>query len=149
MRAVIQRAAEGEVRVEGSTAGKIRKGLVIFLGVEKGDNQNDIEYLSGKITRLRVFEDNSGRMNLNISDSEGEILVISQFTLLADCRKGNRPSFENAAPPDEARSLYLKFIEKLKDHDIKVSSGEFGKHMDVYLVNSGPVTIILDSKKRF
>lgn len=145
---VIQRSKKAEVRINGSVKGRIGKGLVVFLGVEKGDDEKDINYLTGKITRLRIFEDDQGKMNLNVLDSDGEILVVSQFTLLADCRKGNRPSFDKAAPPREARSLYLKFIEKLEEYGVSISSGEFGEYMDVDLVNSGPVTIIMDSKKQ-
>ncbi len=149
MRAVIQRVKEARVEVEGETVGKIGEGILLLLGVRKGDNEDDVEYLSEKALGLRIFEDSAGKMNLSIVDVKGEILVISQFTLYGDCRKGRRPSFDEAAPPDLAESLYGLFVQKVKEKGIKIETGKFRALMDVHLINSGPVTILLDSKKTF
>lgn len=149
MRAVIQRVKSAEVKVQKEVKGKIDTGLVVLLGVEDGDSVSDAEYLSAKILKLRIFEDEKGKMNLNVDNVNGAILVVSQFTLLGDCRKGNRPSFDSAAPPVTASRLYSEFVAMLKKSGLRISEGVFGKYMDVYIYNTGPVTILMDSKKRF
>lgn len=147
MRALIQRASEAKVVIEGNTFGQIGKGMLIFLGIEKGDTLVDLEYLIKKISHLRIFEDDHKKMNLTVLNINGEVLVVSQFTLSADCRKGNRPSFDNAEEPSRAEEMYMKFIEGLKKNGLRVATGNFGAMMQVHLVNDGPVTIMLDSKK--
>ncbi|MBZ4688026.1 MAG: D-aminoacyl-tRNA deacylase [Clostridia bacterium] len=150
MRAVVQRVTSGKVAVQGKTVGSIGTGLVVLLGVAPGDEEKDLKYIMDKVVNLRIFEDEDGKMNLSIKDISGEILVISQFTLYGDCRKGRRPSFSNAAAPEKANELYLKFISDLRDeHNLKVETGVFGEFMDVSIVNSGPVTMLLDSSKLF
>lgn len=149
MRAVIQRVTDADVSVGNKITGAIAKGYVVLLGVEDGDTEADADYLSEKITGLRVFEDNEEKMNLSIMDVEGEILSISQFTLLADARKGRRPSFVKAARPEEANKLYLYLNEKLREKGIKVEEGIFRAEMLVRINNDGPVTILLDSRKLF
>lgn len=147
MKAVIQRVAYSSVSVDGAEIGKTDKGFMILLGVEQGDSRADADKLVKKIPVLRIFEDENGKMNLSCLDIGGEILVISQFTLCADCSHGRRPSFTNSAPPDEANELYLYFVDELKKSGVKkVDTGEFGADMKVSLLNDGPVTIILDSK---
>lgn len=147
MKAVIQRVAYSSVSVDGAEIGKTDKGFMILLGVEQGDSRADANKLVKKIPVLRIFEDENGKMNLSCLDIGGEILVISQFTLCADCSHGRRPSFTNSAPPDEANELYLYFVDELKKSGVKkVDTGEFGADMKVSLLNDGPVTIILDSK---
>lgn len=146
MKAVVQRVLRSSVTVEGETIGKVEKGYMVLLGVTQGDTEECAETLAKKISALRVFEDDNGKMNLSVLDTGGEILVISQFTLCADCRKGNRPSFSKSAPPEEAEKLYKYFIECLKQNGIiKVEHGSFGADMRVELINDGPVTIILDT----
>ena len=149
MRAVIQRVTEADVTVLGKITGSISKGFVVLVGVEEGDSINDCKYISEKISGLRVFEDSEGKMNLSITDIGGEILAISQFTLLGDVRKGKRPSFIKAAKPEEAKILYDTVIDMLKANNIKVEEGIFQAQMNVRIHNDGPVTIIIDSKKTF
>lgn len=148
MNAVIQRVANAAVEVDGKTVGKCGKGFMILLGVMQGDGEENADKLVKKTVNLRIFEDENGKMNLSCLDIGGEILVVSQFTLCADCSHGRRPSFTASAPPDEANSLYEYFVEQLKNSGVKsVETGEFGADMQVELVNDGPVTIILDSKE--
>ncbi len=147
MRAVIQRVKEAEVRVDDSVTGKIDNGLLVFLGVAEDDTDKDLNYLIDKSVNLRIFEDNQGKMNLSLKDIEGEMLVISQFTIMGDARKGRRPSFTGAGNPVKAEAYYNKFIEQIKSTDIKVESGVFAADMDIELINDGPVTILLDSTK--
>jgi len=149
MRVVIQRVSSASVSVSGRDLSSIGRGLLVFVGVESSDNQNDVEWLCNKIYQLRIFNDSKGVMNINIMEAGGEIMVISQFTLHAKTKKGNRPSYIMAAPPDIAIPLYELFIRTLSELTGKViATGEFGAMMDVKLVNDGPVTIIIDSKSR-
>ncbi|MFO8069925.1 MAG: D-aminoacyl-tRNA deacylase [Alkalibacterium sp.] len=148
MRAVIQRAKEANVRVENETVGEINHGLVVFIGVEDDDGEEDINYLARKISNLRIFEDEDDKMNLSVKDVNGDILSISQFTLHADTKKGNRPSFVAAAKPEYADKLYNQFNELLSKQGIRVETGKFGKHMEIDFINDGPVTILLDSKNK-
>ena len=146
MRAVIQRVSRSNVVVEGKTVGSIEKGLTVLLGVGREDTLRDAEVLADKIANLRIFEDDNGKMNLSVLDVQGELLVISQFTLYADTRKGNRPSFTDAAPPDEADRLYQEFIRHIREkYPIKVETGVFQADMKLEIHNDGPVTIQLDS----
>lgn len=149
MRAVVQRVSEGEVEVDGDIVGKVGNGFVVLVGVGKDDTEKDVEYLIEKVLGLRIFEDDFGRMNLSITDVGGEILAVSQFTLYGDCRKGRRPSYDGAAPPDVAERLYGLFVEEMRKRGVKVETGRFRAIMDLHLINSGPVTILLDSKKTF
>ena len=149
MRAVIQRVSHASVTVESKIVGTIGQGLLILLGVEKRDSEEDLKYLYEKIINLRIFEDGQGKMNLSVKDVNGELLIVSQFTLYADCRKGRRPSFEMAASPEEARYYYERFVEIAKNDGFKTENGKFQAHMSVMLNNEGPVTIMLDSKKTF
>ncbi|MDD6191227.1 MAG: D-aminoacyl-tRNA deacylase [Firmicutes bacterium] len=149
MRAVVQRVTKSSVTVDGKITGKIGKGLMILIGVEKGDTDKDAEYIAKKIFGLRVFDDSEGVMNLNIQDAGGDILAVSQFTLLGDVRKGNRPSYFSAAAPDEANNLYRKVIDLLKEKGIHVEEGVFQAEMSVEIINDGPVTILLESNKLF
>jgi len=149
MRAVLQRVTEASVVVDGKTVGAIGQGLMILLGVEQGDNETDAEYLAEKCARLRIFEDREGKMNLSVEDIGGELLVVSQFTLLADCRKGRRPGFSRAALPDAACALYRQFVERLRGRGLTVATGIFQAEMKVHLINDGPVTLLIDSRKGF
>lgn len=149
MRAVVQRVKEASVEVENKIVGEIEKGLLVLLGVGVGDTKEDLEYTVNKILGLRIFEDENGKMNLSLKDVKGEILVISQFTLYGDVRKGRRPSFTDSADPKIADEMYKEFITKCKEEGISVESGEFGADMNVALINQGPVTIMIDSNKTF
>jgi len=148
MIAVLQRARDAEVTIDDRRSGAIDHGLVILLGVFDDDAEEDVEYLAEKSANLRIFNDADDKMNLSVKDVGGSVLVVSQFTLCADTRKGRRPSYIHAAPPDQADRLYQYFIEQLRSHDLPVASGEFGAMMDVRFTNAGPVTIILDSHDR-
>jgi D-tyrosyl-tRNA(Tyr) deacylase len=147
MRAVVQRVKSAEVYVEGRLSGKIGNGLLVFIGVGKGDREEDLTYMISKLPELRIFEDASGKFNLSLKEIGGEVMVVSQFTLYGDCRRGRRPSFTEAEEPTAARHLYEQFISKLREQDISVQTGEFQAKMDVHLINDGPVTLLLDSKK--
>ena len=147
MRVVVQRVKESKVEVKGETVGAIGPGLLILLGVGKDDSDKDCHYLANKIAHLRIFSDTKGAMNLSLMDIGGAALVVSQFTLWGDCRKGRRPSFVGAAPPERARELYEHFIGLLREKGIHVATGRFQEMMDVYLLNDGPVTLMLDSEK--
>ncbi len=146
MRALIQRVKESYVKVDGEVVGKIGKGLNVLLGVGKGDTEDDAKLLANKLLNLRIFEDESGKFNLSLLDVGGEVLVVSQFTLYASVRKGRRPSFEEAERPERAKDLYMHFVDLLRKEGVKVETGIFGAHMEVYILNDGPVTILLDSK---
>lgn len=148
MRAVIQRAAEGRVLVGAEVVGAIGPGLVVLLGVARGDGEEEADWVAGKIARLRIFEDGDGKMNLSVADVGGEVLLVSQFTLLADCRKGRRPSFVDAAEPSEGERLYEAVAGALTSEGLTVRTGRFGARMSVLIENDGPVTIVLDSPVR-
>lgn len=149
MRAVVQRVSRAQVCVDGEVVGKIGAGLLVLLGVAKGDTQADAEYLAAKIAGLRIFADESGKMNLSVADSGGSILAVSQFTLHGDVRKGQRPSFDQAAPSQIANELYEYFVKKICEAGIPCETGRFQAMMQVGLVNDGPVTILLDSSRAF
>lgn len=149
MRAIIQRVSSANVTVAGETVAAIEKGLLAFLGVARGDGEQDARYLADKTAALRIFEDSEGKMNLSVLDVGGMVLVVSQFTLYADCRKGRRPSFTDAADPETARVLYARVIELLRDRHVETAEGVFQASMQVELVNDGPVTILLDSRRNF
>ena len=149
MRAVIQRVKSASVTVEGTVVSEIRVGLLVFLGVAQEDTPADVEYMASKIANLRIFEDDEGRMNLSILDIGGEALVVSQFTLYGDCRKGRRPSFIHAARPEKADPLYQAFMDEISRLGVPVKAGIFQAMMDVELINDGPVTMMLDSNKLF
>ncbi|HVP69475.1 MAG TPA: D-aminoacyl-tRNA deacylase [Anaeromyxobacteraceae bacterium] len=146
MRAVIQRVTRGAVRVDGRATGEVGLGLVVLLGVAAGDTAEDARWMADKVAQLRIFEDDAGKMNRSVSDVGGGLLVVSQFTLLGHARKGNRPSFVGAAPPEEANALYEAVCAALGARGLPVSKGVFRAHMEVELVNDGPVTILLDSR---
>ena len=149
MRAVVQRVSRASVTVGDEVVGRIQRGFVVLLGVAEDDTQNDVIYMAQKIIGLRVFEDGPGKMNLSLADVGGRVLVVSQFTLLGDCRKGRRPSFIAAARPELANELYQSFVAEVRGQGIEVETGRFQEHMDVELVNDGPVTLLLDSRKVF
>jgi len=146
MRACIQRVSRARVTVAGEVCGEIGRGFLVLLGVAQGDAEEDARFLAGKIAGLRVFEDEGGKMNLALADVGGAMLVVSQFTLLGDCRRGRRPSFTAAAPPEEAQRLYRVFVDAVAAQGIEVSTGRFREHMGVELVNDGPVTLIVESR---
>ena len=143
MKLVIQRVDSANVTIENNLHSSIKKGLLVLFGVEKDDSEDMLEYFAQKLLKLRIFEDEQGKMNKSVLDIEGEILVVSQFTLCADCKKGTRPSFDNAKEPKAAKEYYEKFVEILKKSGINIKTGVFGAHMQVGLINNGPVTIIL------
>jgi D-tyrosyl-tRNA(Tyr) deacylase len=147
MKAVVQRVSRAAVRVAGEEVGRVGQGFLVLLGAAQGDTASDAEYLARKIVELRVFEDAAGLMNRSLAEVGGAILAVSQFTLLADCRKGRRPSFTDAAPPDVAQPLFDHFVSAVRSHGISVQTGRFAEHMEVELVNDGPVTLLLDSRR--
>jgi D-tyrosyl-tRNA(Tyr) deacylase len=149
VRAVVQRVAEASVRVDGEVVGRIGPGLVVLLGVGTGDDERDADYLADKILNLRVFPDEAGQMNRSVLDVRGGLLVVSQFTLFGDARRGRRPSYIDAAAPEEANRLYIRLVDCLRPSGLDVATGVFRAMMDVALVNQGPVTILLDSRKAF
>ena len=148
MRAVVQRVSRAEVRIDGRVVGKIARGFVVLLGVADGDTDADAAHLADRIIGMRIFADDAGKMNLSLSQVNGAMLVVSQFTLIADTNSGRRPSFIKAAPPDEARRLYEHFLSQARIRGAKVETGEFGATMEVDLTNAGPVTIILDTREK-
>jgi len=145
MRLVLQRVNHAQVKVGDKPVGRIGKGLAVLLGIRSGDGEKDAKYLAEKVAHLRVFEDESGKFNLSVMDVSGEVLVVSQFTLYGDCRKGRRPSFTQASPPEEANKLYERFVGLLRERGLRVETGVFGAHMLVEIQNQGPVTLILES----
>ena len=149
MRAVVQRVSRSKVTVEREVTGEIGVGLMVLLGVGEEDTQDDVRYLAEKIVELRIFPDDEGKMNRSLKEIGGQMLVVSQFTLLGDCRKGRRPSFIKAARPELADSLYRSFVAEVNGHGVSTATGRFQTHMDVELVNDGPVTILVDSRKEF
>lgn len=149
MRAVVQRVSCASVKVSGEVTGQIALGLLVLLGVAQDDSERDADYLAEKIAGLRIFEDDAGKMNRSVIDVGGAVLAVSQFTLFGDVRKGKRPSFDDAARPEQARELYEKFVERIRSLGLRCETGRFQEMMDVELVNQGPVTILLDSKKLF
>jgi len=149
MRAVIQRVNRASVKIENTVHGKIAHGMLVLLGISRGDDNTDLQWLAEKAVNLRIFEDQQGKMNRSLTDIDGEMLIISQFTLYGDCRKGRRPGFSSAALPEIAEPLYLQFIEEVKKRQIRVATGLFQATMEVELVNDGPVTLLLDSEKQF
>lgn len=149
MKAVLQRVASASVKVEGEVVGEIEGGLLVLLGVEQGDSDRDLDYLADKTLNLRIFEDAAGKMNLSVKDICGEVLVVSQFTLLGDCRKGRRPGFSRAAEPDLADDYYRRFVARLSRTGLQVATGTFRARMQVELINDGPVTMLLDSRREF
>jgi D-tyrosyl-tRNA(Tyr) deacylase len=149
VRAVIQRVSSARVRVEERVVGEIGVGLLVFAGVEKTDGPDDVAYIAGKVRDLRVFEDAEGKMNIAVGGASGSLLVVSQFTLCGDVRRGRRPSFDRAAAPEAAEPIYDNLIRELRSGNLKVETGEFQAHMRVELVNDGPVTILLDSQRRW
>lgn len=149
MKALLQRVTNARVSVAGKEVGRIGQGLVVFVGVAADDTEKDIEYLVQKIVNLRIFSDDAGRFNLSALDIGSELLLVSQFTLLADTRKGRRPSFTDAAPPDKAEELFNEFVKKARSTGLKVATGHFQQYMQVEINNDGPVTIMLDSRDKF
>ena len=149
MRAVIQRVSSARVVIDDHLTGEIGSGVLLLLGVHKEDTDNDITWLADKAVNLRIFEDSQGKMNLSLLDTGGSMLIVSQFTLLGDCRKGRRPSWSVAAPPDRAKHLYEQFIQEVQKRNVPCATGRFQAMMEVSLVNSGPVTMLIDSHKKF
>jgi D-tyrosyl-tRNA(Tyr) deacylase len=148
MRAVIQRVKSASVYVDGRLSGKIGNGLLVFVGIGKRDGESDVSFMASKLPTLRIFEDASGKFNLSLKEVEGEVLVVSQFTLYGDCSKGRRPSFTEAEEPTTAKNLYERLVFRLREQGISIQTGEFQAKMEVHLVNDGPVTLLLDSKPR-
>ncbi|HBP65329.1 MAG TPA: D-tyrosyl-tRNA(Tyr) deacylase [Desulfosporosinus sp.] len=149
MRSVVQRVKQASVSVKGETVGKISTGLLVLLAVGQGDGEKEVTWIVDKIVGLRIFEDEAGKMNCSVQDVRGEILMVSQFTLYGDCRSGKRPSFMTAAPSEQAKALFKQIIEATRSRGLKVETGVFQAEMDVTLINNGPVTILLDSEKKF
>ncbi len=149
MRAVVQRVSHASVSIEGEVTGQINSGMVVLLGIRREDQEADLSWLVEKTVNLRIFEDDLEKMNRSLADIDGEMLIISQFTLYGDCRKGRRPGFSAAAPPEIAEPLYLQFVEEVKRKGIKVATGTFQADMKVELINDGPVTLLLDTEKKF
>ncbi len=149
MRAVIQRVSRASVHVDAEKVGEIGPGLLVLLGLQNTDGDGEVDWMADKIAHLRVFEDSTGKMNLSLLDIGQEMLIVSQFTLYGDCRKGRRPGYSSAAPPETALPLYHKFIEKVEKMGIYTATGTFGAMMQVELINDGPVTLLLDSEKTF
>lgn len=149
MRAVVQRVSSAEVRVQGRSAGRIGAGLLVLVGVGQGDSEADADYLADKVVGLRVFPDEQGLMNRSVREAGGALLVVSQFTLYGDCRRGRRPGFSDAAPPEQASALYAHFVARVRGAGVPTEEGIFRAVMDVALVNQGPVTLLLDSRKGF
>lgn len=149
MRAVVQRVSSSSVAVDGAVIGSTKQGLLVLVGVTDTDTTEDVQYICDKVSHLRIFEDEQDKMNLSVLDVGGEVCVVSQFTLYGDARKGRRPNFMKAAPPEMAERLYLELVEAFKEKGLIVSTGQFQAHMQVALVNDGPVTILLDSSKEF
>lgn len=149
MRAVVQRVTQAEVRVKGLQTGCIETGLMVLVGVHNQDNEKDVRWMADKLVHLRIFEDEKGLMNRSLLDIDGDILIVSQFTLLGDCRKGRRPSWSSAADPERANNLYSLLVQAVTKYGIRTATGKFQAMMDVSLVNNGPVTLLLDSQKKF
>jgi D-tyrosyl-tRNA(Tyr) deacylase len=149
MRAVLQRVSQADVQVDRRVTGAIKQGILVLLGVAQGDDDSDVDYLVDKMINLRIFEDSDGKMNLSLLQIGGKVLAVSQFTLLADCRKGRRPGFSAAAPPQEADALYQTFVARVRQRGVEVECGVFQADMQVSLINDGPVTLLLDSRKEF
>lgn len=149
MRAVVQRVSNASVEINDATAGNIGEGLLVLLGVSNRDTEKDVQFMADKVINLRIFADEDDKMNLSVKDTGGEILVVSQFTLYGDCRKGRRPSYNDAAVPEKAQELYNDFVNTIKESGLQVATGKFQAMMQVSLVNDGPVTILLDSEKQF
>jgi len=147
MRAVIQRVKSAEVRIGGRITGKIGNGLLVLIGIGKGDGEKDLSFFASKLPEMRIFEDPSGKFNLSLKDIQGEMLIVSQFTLYADCSRGRRPSFVEAEEPTLAKGLYDRLVLRFREQGLSIQTGEFQAHMEVHLVNDGPVTILLDSRK--
>jgi len=147
MKAIVQRVKNAHVKVDNNTISSIGKGLMVLLGVQEGDTEKETDFLVDKIIHLRIFEDSQGKMNLSLKDVKGELLVVSQFTLMGDCKKGRRPSFTKAAAPDRAKALYKYFIARAMDSGVTTQSGQFQALMEVFLINHGPVTLALDTRE--